>query len=381
MKCRGVQAVLITVLAGLFVPGLAQKNYYVVVGAFSTEENEKDFTTHLPSLHSDTAYLMTNDAHVVHLFVLRTDSRDVAIAKSEQLKNSLEQSAGKTPLDYESIFVANSNETKKVSVTRPMESRSTAGEAASSRSSSEASSGVMNAPEKAAGKLFKFTIANEEGHELEGKIHYVDFEQERDLATYPSSVYTRVINPGTKRDVAVVCGMFGYRQTEKILNYADPSLTDGAYRDEKGAWVVPYNLERLAKGDVSVMYNVAFHKDAAILLPESHLDLEELVRMMTENRKYEITIHGHCNGKHNRKIIAMGNKPEYFTTQGSTQFFGTAKELSALRAEAIRKYLVLRGIDEKRIRTYAWGGRYKLVEPDSEVGRLNDRIEIEIRKD
>ncbi|HYC84107.1 MAG TPA: hypothetical protein VEB86_02750, partial [Chryseosolibacter sp.] len=102
MKCRGVQALLITVLAGMFVPGLAQKNYYVVVGAFSTEGDAKNFTTYLPSLHADTAYLMTHNNNVVQLFVLRTDNQDVALAKSEQIQHSLEQVSDKAS-GYESI--------------------------------------------------------------------------------------------------------------------------------------------------------------------------------------------------------------------------------------------------------------------------------------
>jgi len=384
MKCRGVQAVLITVLAGMFVPGIAQKNYYVVVGAFSTEGNAKDFTTYLPSLRADTAYLMTNDKNVVHLFVLRTDNEDAAIAKSEQLQHSLEQSGGKLSGAYESIFVSNLREVKKVSVTRAGDSESAlkkSKDAASSRSPAGVSAGHVLAPEAAAGKLFKFTIVDPAGRELDGKVHYVDLRTERDLATYPAFVYTPLLNPGEKDDVAIVCGLFGYKPDEKYLNYADPSSIEGAYRDEKGAWVIPYNLERLKKGDVSVMYNVSFHKDAAIMKPESKIDLDELVKMMNDNPNYEITIHGHCNGKENRNITAMGNSQDYFTTRDSRQFFGTAKELSALRAEAIRKYASQHGIDEKRMRIYAWGGRYKLVKTDSEAAQLNDRIEIEIRKD
>jgi outer membrane protein OmpA-like peptidoglycan-associated protein len=229
--------------------------------------------------------------------------------------------------------------------------------------------------------MFKFTITNPEGLEVPGKVHVVDFERERDLASYQTSAYTSVLNPGRDRDVAVVCGIFGYKQSEKHLDYANPSKIEGSYRDVNGAWVIPYELERLEKGDVSVMYNVSFHKDADVMLPPSKADLNELVEMMNENPDYRITIHGHCNGKHERKISAMGSDHNYFEPKGTSQFFGSDKELAQLRADAVKNYLLEYGISEKRIKTYAWGGRYMLVDPYHRFAKLNDRIEIEITKD
>jgi outer membrane protein OmpA-like peptidoglycan-associated protein len=384
MKCRVVQAVMITVLAGVFLPGLAQKNYYVVVGAFSTEGNAKDFTTYLPSLNADTAYSMNGNEQVVHLYVLRTTSEELAIAKSQQLQNSLEQSNGKIVGNYQSVFVSNLPEAKRVTVTKataPNPSVELPSEPASSKASTPSGPSLGAASNKAATKLFKFTISDPNGQVMPGKVHYIDYKKERDLASYSAFVYTSILNPGENEDVAAVCGIFGYKQSEKSINYEEPALIEGAFQDENGAWVIPYKLVRLEKGDVSVMYNVAFHKDAVIMLPQSRVDLQELVTMMKENPWYEITIHGHCNGKNDRKIIAMGESQEYFDPKGSRHFYGSAKELTALRADAIREYLVKNGIQEDRIRTYAWGGRYMLVDPTSAVSKLNDRIEIEIRKD
>jgi outer membrane protein OmpA-like peptidoglycan-associated protein len=127
------------------------------------------------------------------------------------------------------------------------------------------------------------------------------------------------------------------------------------------------------------MYNVAFHRDAVVMLPQSRTDLDELLRMMQENPNYEITIHGHCNGKYNRTIMKPGD--DYFDIRGAKGFYGSAKELSTLRAEAVNAFLTQNGINPKRIKIFSWGGRYPLVDPDSSIRSLNDRIEIEIRKD
>jgi outer membrane protein OmpA-like peptidoglycan-associated protein len=129
-----------------------------------------------------------------------------------------------------------------------------------------------------------------------------------------------------------------------------------------------------------VMYNVGFHKDAVIMLPQSKTDLDELVNMMKENPNYEITIHGHCNGKNERRITTT-TSDDLFDVTSSKRIIGSAKMLSDLRAKAIRNYLIRAGIEAGRLKTYAWGGRYMLVKPDSNYASLNDRIEVEIRKD
>jgi outer membrane protein OmpA-like peptidoglycan-associated protein len=379
-------AVLLTALTGIFLPAWAQKNYYVVVGAFSTEGNLKEFTTQLPSMNADTAYAMHNPDHEVRLYVLRTSSEDIAIAKSLQLQNSIDNrdNMGEVLGEYESISISNTTEGRNVQVKKEIGNLSKnelSGDASSARSGMPMESAMAAAPVKPKSRLFKFTINGPGGESIPGKIHFVDFARERDLASYPAATYTDIINPGQNENMVLVCGVFGYKLSEKQLDYAEPSSIEGAYEDENGAWVIPYALERLEKGDVSVMYNVSFHKDAVIMLPSSKTDLDELVNMMKENPAYQITVHGHCNGKNDRKIIARASAEAFFDVKESKQIFGSAKTLSALRAESVRAYLVANGIDEKRIKIYAWGGRYMLTEPDGPHAKLNDRIEIEIRKD
>jgi outer membrane protein OmpA-like peptidoglycan-associated protein len=376
-----MKMVFATIFTGIFMQGLAQKNYYVVVGAFSTEGNAKELTTHLPSTNADTAYAMAQDQeNMVHLYVLKTTDEQTAANKAMELQKGLEDVNSGT--NYESVTVSNLLEQKSVTVKNAIGYDPEAKDASASRASeTEASTTSASAPASTMGKKFKFMITDPNGAELPGKVHVVDFEHERDLASYAASAYTSILNPGKDKDIAVVCGIFGYKQSEKYLDYADPSMIEGAYRDETGAWVIPYELERLERGDVSVMYNVSFYKDADVMLLPSKADLDELVRMMNENPDYKITIHGHCNGKYDRKITAMGSNHNYFDVKGSSNIIGSDKQLADLRAKAIKQYLVEYGIDEKRIKTYAWGGRYMLVEPDHRFAKLNDRIEVEIIKD
>jgi outer membrane protein OmpA-like peptidoglycan-associated protein len=129
------------------------------------------------------------------------------------------------------------------------------------------------------------------------------------------------------------------------------------------------------------MYRVLFYKDAVIMTPASKPELDALVRMMEMNPDYKIKIHGHNNGNEkNIRIITLGSDKNYFGMARSLSKIGNAKELSRMRAETIKSYLIDNGIDQDRIDTYAWGGTAMLVAPGTAAAaRINNRIEIEIR--
>jgi outer membrane protein OmpA-like peptidoglycan-associated protein len=233
------------------------------------------------------------------------------------------------------------------------------------------------------GKLFKFTIETADGKPVKGEIHNVDFRRGRDLGVYKTNQYIDILRPSARNNpLSLVCGIFGYKEIVKMLDYDNPAFMESkAFQDGNGAWVIPYQLERMKKGDVSVMYHVSFYKDAVIMLPLSKSEMDELVNMMIDNPEYKITIHGHCNGSNSRKIIALGPSKNYFSTQGSSEITGNAKELSKLRAQAVQNYLIDHGIDKSRTQIYAWGSQNMLAPENSPSAKLNDRIEIEITAD
>lgn len=380
MICRVWMAVFVTVMSGIFLPLFAQKSYYVVVGAFSTDGNAEELIARLPNSVSDTAYAV-KDNNLVHMYVLKTSDRQTAAEKSMLLQKGIEEMR-KASDSYESVTI--SKVVPETEITIKGEIANYAGEAlsdASASGSSSSESAMGSKPAGAMSNMYKFTIKDIRGNDVPGKIHFVDFEKGQELAAYDAFTYNNILRPANNSEVAVVCGVFGYKEIETYIDGNNPSLLEGAFRDENGGWVVPYELKRLEKGDVSVMYNVAFYKDAVPMLPQSKSDLDELVTMMRENPNYEITIHGHCNGKYKRKIITLGPTANYFDVAGTREIHGSAKELTEFRALAVEQYLLDHGIDAKRIRTFAWGGRYMLVDEQSTQARLNDRIEIEIRKD
>jgi outer membrane protein OmpA-like peptidoglycan-associated protein len=359
MRSIVIKAACIAAIVGS--PWIAcSQHYYVVVGAFAADENASEFKGYVPVQATDSMYTVSERENLLHFYLLKTTDRETAISKTLQLRKAIESLGG-----------------NDLAETTNQESSS----ASASSSSVTANAGLV--PPKPVGKYFKFKIESPEGELVPGKVHHVDFEEGRDLGSYNTNTFVDLLRPGYSNEpMAVVCGMFGYKEIYKYIDYANPSSTDQqAYVDAQGVWVIPYRLERVEAGDVSPMYNVSFYKDAAIMRESSQMDLDELVRMMQKNPYYEITIHAHCNGKNKREIIAVGPNKNYFDVAGSVQLTGSARDLTALRAEAIRSYLADHGIDPKRTKIFSWGGRDMLVKADSPNANLNDRIEIEFTRD
>jgi outer membrane protein OmpA-like peptidoglycan-associated protein len=377
MKWRVLKTICAAALASvLFKPAFSQ-NYYLVIGAFSTEnEDIREFTSYLPGQSSDTAFSIQNSNSMMHLYVLKTSDKEMAIASSQKLQQAIERSDGLNSAS-QNEFRVNVNELSRTGTFPGPDVIAASPSMASGSSSPSAGS----APFKPKGKAFKFTITKDDGVIVPTQVHQVDFERGKELRSFNSNTYVDVLRPVKDQPMALVCGVFGYKMVERFLDYNDPSTAEGAYIDEHGAWVIPYELERLEKGDVSVMYNVSFYKDAVVMLPSSKNEMDELVNLMKMNPNYTIRVHAHCNGKNSRKIIALGPDNNYFDVTGSLEIKGSAKQLTNLRGEAVRSYLKTNGIDEKRVKIYGWGGAEMLTGENTPHAKINDRIEIEILKD
>ena len=370
------------VFSAMITSAYSQKNYYVVIGAFATEKGDlKEFTSRLPENQSDTAYTIYRDENLFHFYLLKTSNRDEALDKSVRLQEAIN---GRDPQLLNSFRDQNnSDESLEYTLQSPVMTRNEDATGSSASSDATAGAGVPTEKEIALpkGKFFKFQVATPDGTRVLDNVHHVSMKDGRELATFATYGNVDVLRPATSEPMTVVCGIFGYKEIRKDVNYTNPEKTNGAFQDDEGAWVIPYNLERLEKGDVSVMYNVSFYKDAAFMVPTSQRDLDELVLMMKSNPNYVIRLHAHCNSKAKRKIIAPGDVTRYFDVDGAAEIEGTAKQLTNYRAELVKAYLIENGIEKSRIKTFGWGGTEMLVDENSPYARLNDRIEVEILED
>jgi outer membrane protein OmpA-like peptidoglycan-associated protein len=115
------------------------------------------------------------------------------------------------------------------------------------------------------------------------------------------------------------------------------------------------------KGETIVLDHLIFAQSKAIIDPKSFSQLDEVAQMMKENEKIEIQLEGHTDNQGNA---------------------GLNLELSQKRVDAVKKYLVEKGVQKNRIKTKAFGGSQPLKnEMTPEARALNRRVEMRILKD
>lgn len=228
--------------------------------------------------------------------------------------------------------------------------------------------------------LSLYNSANKEV--LDGEIEVVDTERSKLITKVKGNSYVSLPNPGTTSgQLTLISNVFGFRKEQHEINYLKTeSDTLKPYVALVGNYyMLNFGLSRIHKGDISTLYNVYFYNDAAIMLPESKYQLNSLLKLLTENPKTKIVLHGHTNGRGGGKIIYMGPSKDFFTlTKDVKQGSGSAKELSEARAEVIREWLISQGVAEDRVTVKGWGGTRMIHDKNSVHARKNIRVDVEI---
>ncbi|MCB0691725.1 MAG: OmpA family protein [Saprospiraceae bacterium] len=113
--------------------------------------------------------------------------------------------------------------------------------------------------------------------------------------------------------------------------------------------------------NVILLENIYFEQSKPTVLEVSYEELDKLAVMLNKNVQMIIRIEGHTDNVGNRMAL---------------------QELSQRRAEAIKSFLVKKGIDPKRIFTKGMGDRNPLSDNSTEEKRKqNRRVEIRILKE
>ncbi len=232
-------------------------------------------------------------------------------------------------------------------------------------------------------KVYVNAINSKQLTEVTGPVEIFDEVRNRRIKDVESQTLFGLNDPkngdGTVR---LISRIFGYRPKEAILNLLDPVAADslGLTYTVGDSIVIDLPLERLQKGDIAVMWNVLFYKDAAIMRPESKAELNSLLQMLQENDNMKIALHGHTNGNSRGSIIHIGdNDFNYFSLNGDhVTDRGTAKQLSEYRAATIQMWLSSNGIDKSRMSVNGWGGDKMLHDKTDPKAYENVRVEVEI---
>jgi outer membrane protein OmpA-like peptidoglycan-associated protein len=118
-------------------------------------------------------------------------------------------------------------------------------------------------------------------------------------------------------------------------------------------------MRKLTPGVVSIMHNLYFDFDKATFKTESYTELNKLENMMAQNPTMVIEIAGHTD--------AVGTK-------------AYNKILSVNRAMAVKRFLLKKGVEERRVKAVGYGKSKPLASNDDEAdGReLNRRVEFKV---
>jgi outer membrane protein OmpA-like peptidoglycan-associated protein len=374
---------------------------YVVIGAFSVHKNAIRFTRHASNLHLSAKFEMNAERRLYYVYVLSTEDREQAIHEAQKLRAETEftdtwvysgslgaalASTEKraTGVDINPVTKANMD---ALPATEQVPSAAEATTApitpvVTTPAPAESKPAANSETSETAGKSFVFEILRSTDMKpVEGEVTVIDGDKLKKVGTYKGNMPVRVVDPhNTSGNVSLVCEVFGYRKAQKDISYASPT-GDGITEGEDGT-KVSFDLVRLRKGDIAVMYNVFFFKDAGVMRPESRYEANSLLEMLKENPTCEIRIHGHTNGSAAGKIISMEKGSiNFFSLTGTKDGFGSAKRLSEERASVIKAFLVNNGIDEKRLHVKPWGGKRPIHDKHSNKANENVRVEIEILKD
>ncbi|MDD2529873.1 MAG: OmpA family protein [Bacteroidales bacterium] len=111
-------------------------------------------------------------------------------------------------------------------------------------------------------------------------------------------------------------------------------------------------------GQVVIMENIFFEFDKSILLPQSYVELHNLINILNKNPNMKIELSGHTDNK------------------GSDNYNA---RLSQSRVRAVYDYLINHGIDKKRMEYKSFGAKQPIADNKTDEGRAkNRRVEFKI---
>lgn len=120
------------------------------------------------------------------------------------------------------------------------------------------------------------------------------------------------------------------------------------------------NIVLTPEGGAIRLTQLNFAQGKAQIQPQSYQELDEVVQMMKDNGKIMIQLEGHTDN--------LGNPQANL-------------KLSEDRVEAVKKYLVGKGVQRNRVKTKAFGGSQPLINGvTAEERNLNRRVEMRILK-
>jgi outer membrane protein OmpA-like peptidoglycan-associated protein len=136
----------------------------------------------------------------------------------------------------------------------------------------------------------------------------------------------------------------------------DPETANG-YEDDDGC---PDEVPKKLRGVTGKMDGITFETNSAKITPESKATLDDAVKTLEANPRYDVEIVGHTDdtGDHDYNV-----------------------RLSQRRADSVKQYLVSHGVERERVEARGAGPDEPMAKNDTPEGRAqNRRIEFKVRR-
>ncbi|MBN8575603.1 MAG: OmpA family protein [Cytophagales bacterium] len=209
------------------------------------------------------------------------------------------------------------------------------------------------------GLLLLTTLAQAQQIEVKGDVTDVRGRKVKSKIVYKS--YPTGGISGTLNDSTFSFSIFGsskYQVTAEAPGYIPRTVIVDPKEARNGA--INRNIELTSTGGTVVLNHLIFAQGKAVIDPKSYAELDEVVAMLKENSKMEIQLEGHTDNRGNAEANVA---------------------LSQSRVEAVKKYLVAKGISKNRVMTKAFGGSKPIATEDTEEARANNRrVEMRVLK-
>jgi len=381
---RNITLIILICLIAPFFEAKAQATadleHYVVIGVFAKHDNAIRWTDKANKDGFTAEYAINKSRNLYYVYILRTPDKRAAFRF--MLKIRVETEHKEAWVFSGKLGVQKEPEVEVVEEKPPVEEAVETVVFEEVVEEQEPVEEVKPEPveEKPKGKPFLFKLTSG-GEDVLGEVHVLESPTASQYQAFNGNEVVYLTTPRNSEKAFIVSVQApGYRPVELTVDYEDPSTLSSGFGPNNEV-IIPFELVRSKRGDYIEFNNVRFFGNSAIFTPESRVELDGLVDLMKEQPKYKIMVHGHCNGKDSRNIVVKGSSNEFFETSTlNSRETVSAKELTQYRADLVKEYLVSQGIDAKRIKTKAEGGKAMIYPQGSTLAGYNDRIEIEIKK-
>ncbi|MBX2955710.1 MAG: OmpA family protein [Cyclobacteriaceae bacterium] len=157
---------------------------------------------------------------------------------------------------------------------------------------------------------------------------------------------------------AITVDAVGYASVKYMLDPAEANDEKRVVKDIELHHTTGNPNKKQIVGSVMRLDNLIFEVAKAKIDPDSYAELDLLVSMMNEHKSMVIQLEGHT---------------DYLGDPGKNM------KLSQQRVDAVRDYLVGKGVHKHRIKLKAFGGTMPLSHDSTpEAHRLNRRVEVRI---